>query len=266
MANENLFEIKCPHCHAIATAYAEVIGTNGGTLQIISDVSTGGKEAPALDWDSLYVDLDLVYRCDNCDSDVCYDLEELKEYSTFQTKRLMVVVDMQNDFVTGSLGSEEAKSIVPNIVKRLEDYREREDYVYFTRDTHYDGNYLDTKEGKYLPLKHCIRYTDGWNIIPEFTNYVAGRECFNKETFGSTDLVRYLKEAFAGIPSVCEIELCGVCTDICVISNALMLKAAFPNKEFVVRANCCAGSTPEKHEAALKVLESCHFKVIRGDE
>lgn len=165
----------------------------------------------------------------------------------------LIIIDMQNDFVTGSLGTKEAREIVPHIIDRLNEYSKAD--VIFTRDTHYD-NYLNTLEGKKLPVTHCIKCTPGWEIIPEFN--IIGTVVINKNTFGSTYLPTIME-----FESLESIELCGVCTDICVISNALLLRAHYPNTKIIVYANCCAGVTPELHEAALKVMESCQINVIR---
>lgn len=165
----------------------------------------------------------------------------------------IIIIDMQNDFVTGSLGTKEAREIVPHIIDRLKEYSKAD--VIFTRDTHYD-NYLNTLEGKNLPVTHCVKCTHGWEIIPEFN--IAGAGVINKNTFGSTYLPTIME--FENLESI---ELCGVCTDICVISNALLLRAHYPNTKIFVHANCCAGVTPELHEAALKVMESCQIDVIR---
>ena len=156
--------------------------------------------------------------------------------------RVLIVIDMQNDFVTGSLGSKEAWAIVPNVQAKIKEYADRGDRIIFTRDTH-EENYLDTAEGKKLPVIHCIKGTDGWQIIPELE--VEGCEYIDKPTFDEHD----------------EIELVGVCTDICVVSNALILKAMYPEAVISVDAGCCAGVTPEKHEAALETMKSCQIDV-----
>lgn len=198
--------------------------------------------------------------------------------------KILVIVDMQNDFVTGTLGTKEAKAIVPEAVRKYKKYMKDPDaYVIFTRDTH-GHDYLRTNEGIRLPIEHCIEDTDGWNIIPEFRKVTSDPDkllILNKNTFGSTILPTFIKgiignsymngsldlESFEDyknniVPKV-EIEIIGLCTDICVVSNALILKAAFPENKITVDAKCCAGTTPETHEAALKVLESCQVDVIR---
>lgn len=167
--------------------------------------------------------------------------------------KTLIVIDMQNDFVTGSLGTKEAQAIVSNVKRKIQEYADRGDQIIFTRDTHY-SNYLRTQEGKMLPVEHCIYTTKGWQIVEGLE--VPGCKHINKETFGWNNWNDYDYE---------EIELIGVCTDICVISNALILKAQCPEAEIKVDASCCAGVTPELHEAALKVMRSCQINVI-GDE
>lgn len=183
--------------------------------------------------------------------------------------KTLIVIDMQNDFVTGSLGTKEARAIVPKVKDKISDYALRKDNVIFTRDTH-EKDYLDTQEGKFLPVEHCIRDTGGWLIdhdIEDDVNFlVLELDDFrpiiiDKDTFGYKNW-----KSFTNIFNDCEeIEMVGVCTDICVISNALILKAQFPEIKITVDASCCAGATPELHEAALKVMRSCQINVI-GDE
>lgn len=167
--------------------------------------------------------------------------------------KTLIVVDMQNDFVTGSLGTKEAQIIIPNVKRKIQEYADRGDQIIFTRDTHYT-NYLETQEGKMLPVEHCVYTTKGWQIVEGLE--VHGCIYIDKETFGWNNWNDYDCE---------EIELIGVCSDICVISNALILKAQFPEVKITVDASCCAGVTPELHEAALKVMRSCQIHVI-GDE
>lgn len=177
--------------------------------------------------------------------------------------KVLVVVDMQNDFITGSLGTPEAQAIVPNVKKKIKEYRESGDLIVFTRDTHEEG-YLDTREGKKLPVEHCIRGTWGWEIAD---GLYLDETILNKATFGSNSLVRYLAHGswHGGNGHFTEIELVGLCTDICVVSNALLLKATFYNDcEITVDATCCAGVTPETHEAALRTMEMCQINVKRG--
>lgn len=169
-------------------------------------------------------------------------------------KRLLIVVDMQKDFVDGALGTEEAQAIVPGVVKKIEAYREEEDEVVFTLDTHFD-NYMDTMEGRKLPVPHCVKGTPGWELIEELQP-VPGRR-FEKSTFGSRKLASYVLEG--GYESV---ELVGLCTDICVISNTLLIKAAVPDIPICVDAGCCAGVSPETHENALNAMKMCHIDIV----
>ena len=174
--------------------------------------------------------------------------------------KILVVVDMQNDFITGSLGTPEAQAIVPNVKKKIEEAAKNGDIIIYTKDTHFQ-NYLDTKEGKKLPVEHCLIDSDGWQIPDELLPPVGytNTDTIEKYTFGSLLLVELLARIDCD-----EIELCGLCTDICVVSNALLLKARLYNdKEISVDATCCAGVTPESHEAALKTMEMCQINVKR---
>ena len=169
-------------------------------------------------------------------------------------KRLLIVVDMQNDFITGSLGTSEAQAIVPKVKAKIEEYKANGDDIIFTRDTH-SANYLESQEGKLLPVKHCINGTWGW-IIADEVNYPEYKH-INKPTFGCKFLEHYIDE-----DDIRQIELVGLCTDICVVSNALILKAMFPEILIIVDANCCAGTTPRKHAAALETMKSCQIAVV----
>ena len=165
-------------------------------------------------------------------------------------KELLVVVDMQTDFVNGALGTKEAEEAVP-AVEKLVKAAER---VVYTQDTHGE-NYFETQEGRKLPVAHCIRGTKGWEILPSL--YKAGSRVFEKGAFGSVELAEYVrKEKFT------KITLCGVCTDICVVSNALLIKAFVPEAEVCVVANACAGVTKEKHAAALATMQSCQIEIV----
>lgn len=164
-------------------------------------------------------------------------------------KRTLIVVDMQNDFIDGSLGTKEAQAIVENVKKKIEQYRANGDEIIFTRDTH-QADYLQTPEGRELPVEHCIEGTHGWEIaegidIPDCLH-------IDKPTFGWTKWNQYNFETM---------ELVGLCTDICVVSNALILKAYFPEAEISVDASCCAGVTPESHEAALTTMKMCQIQI-----
>jgi len=169
-------------------------------------------------------------------------------------KKLLIVVDMQNDFITGALGSPQAQAILSNVHAKVAHYRQNGDKILFTRDTHYE-NYLETQEGKYLPVAHCIEGTQG-HLISDGLD-TGGCVIFDKPTFGSLELA---KEVAAG--GFDEIELCGLCTDICVVSNALILKAQLPETTITVDAQCCAGVTDKSHEAALLTMKMCQVNVI----
>ncbi len=170
-------------------------------------------------------------------------------------QNVLIVVDMQNDFVNGALGTKEAVAIVPHVKKKIEEFQGT---VLFTRDTH-ESWYLETQEGRNLPVSHCIKGTEGWQIIPEL-DALRNTEVIDKETFGSSDLAEELvmmnEEEEIG-----KITLIGLCTDICVISNAMIIKAFLPEVPIVVDASCCAGVTPESHQNALKAMEMCQIQV-----
>lgn len=169
-------------------------------------------------------------------------------------KKLLVVVDMQNDFIGGALGTQEAQSILPAVRARIADARKEGEEVAFTRDTHGE-EYLSTQEGKNLPVPHCIAGTAGHEIAAGLC--LAGERVFDKPAFGSIELAAYVKEGgFAAV------ELVGVCTDICVISNALLIKAFCPEAEVCVRAGCCAGVTPQSHQTALAAMRACQVKIL----
>ena len=172
-------------------------------------------------------------------------------------RRILVVVDMQNDFIDGALGTAEAVSVVPRVVEKMKRYDPRD--IYLTRDTHHE-DYLDTQEGCNLPVPHCIRGTDGWQLRAEVAEAAEGATIVDKPTFGSAELAGRLMAERAR--DALELELVGLCTDICVVSNALLLKAAMPEVPITVDASCCAGVTPEKHRAALETMRSCQIKVI----
>ena len=167
--------------------------------------------------------------------------------------KTLIVIDMQNDFVTGVLGSKEAVAVLPNVKKKIDAYIAAGDEVIFTRDTH-EENYLETNEGRHLPVPHCRRGTDGWQVVKE----IDCPDCkhIDKSTFGYIHWAEQFKDSSS------EIEIVGVCTDICVISNALILKAVFPETDISVDAGCCAGVTPETHRAALTAMKACQINVI----
>jgi len=167
----------------------------------------------------------------------------------------LIVVDMQKDFVSGSLGTPEAKKIVAPVREKI---LAHQGPVLFTRDTHPEW-YLDTQEGKHLPVPHCIYKTENWEIIPELSDLTKDAPIIDKPAFGSMVLAAMLTEKKDEIDSV---ELIGLCTDICVISNALIIKAALPEVPVRVDSACCAGVTPEKHQAALEVMRSCQIEIL----
>lgn len=172
--------------------------------------------------------------------------------------KILIVVDMQKDFVDGSLGTKEAVAIVDNVVEKIKAF---DGEIFATYDTH-EENYMETSEGKHLPVPHCIKGTDGWELNEKVQEALEekGFTPIEKITFGSLDLPMILEEYFK--PEECYVELVGLCTDICVVSNALILKANYPEMSIAVDASCCAGVTPEKHEAALEVMRSCQITIL----
>jgi nicotinamidase-related amidase len=167
--------------------------------------------------------------------------------------KILVVVDMQNDFIDGALGTAEAQAIVPYVKQVIENF---EGKVYFTRDTHFE-NYMETQEGKNLPVPHCIKGTEGWQIRSEL-DALRKTEAVDKLTFGSKELV----EVLAAEDELEGVTFVGLCTDICVISNAMVVKAFFPELPLTVDAKACAGVTPESHKRALEAMKVCQIKVI----
>lgn len=170
---------------------------------------------------------------------------------------VLVVVDMQNDFIDGALGTKEAVKIVPKVEEKIENW---DGLVLFTKDTH-NPDYLDTQEGKNLPIPHCIKGTKGWNLNEKLTKYETCDNVVEKPTFGSIALANSLKE-IADKQGINSITLVGLCTDICVISNALLVKAMLPEVPIIVDATCCAGVTVESHENALKSMETCQISIL----
>ena len=171
--------------------------------------------------------------------------------------QILVVVDMQNDFITGVLGTKEAVAIVPEVEKVLKEFK---GLVYFTRDTH-ETDYLQTQEGKKLPVEHCIRGTKGWEVCTELQEYTKGVQMIDKPTFGSTKLAQMLEEK-AKEEEIESITFVGLCTDICVISNAMLAKATLPEVTIKVIQSACAGVTPKTHENALEAMKVCQIEVI----
>ena len=172
-------------------------------------------------------------------------------------KKILIVVDMQNDFIDMALGTKEAAAIVDAVKEKIRSYPAEN--VIATMDTHGD-DYLNTQEGQFLPVKHCVRGTEGWQLYPEIAPLLAGAKIYEKPTFGSVQMAQELK-AVSETEDL-ELELVGLCTDICVVSNALLLKAVMPEVRISVDASCCAGVTPEKHLAALETMRSCQIQVV----
>lgn len=168
---------------------------------------------------------------------------------------ILVVIDMQNDFIDGALGTAEAVAIVPKVAEKIRGFSGK---VLFTRDTHED-NYMDTQEGRNLPVPHCIRNTKGWEIRAELEE-LRKEKAVDKVTFGSVELGKIL-EAANEEDTIQSITLVGLCTDICVISNAMLIKAFLPETEIIVDASCCAGVTPESHQRALDSMKTCQIKI-----
>lgn len=173
-------------------------------------------------------------------------------------KKILVVVDMQNDFVDGALGTAEAVKIVPNVKEKIKAFCGE---IFITMDTHFE-NYPETSEGKKLPVPHCIKGTNGWNVNKDVLSALQGKNftIVEKNTFGSVLLPELIEEKIGG--GDFQIELVGLCTDICVVSNALLLKARFPEKQICVDAACCAGVTPESHNASLLTMKMCQIDII----
>ncbi len=175
-------------------------------------------------------------------------------------KKLLIVVDMQNDFIDGALGTSEAQAIVPAVTAHIRQRRAEGYTLIATLDTHGE-DYMSTPEGAKLPVPHCIKGATGWEIRPDVMDALGDCLLVEKPTFGSIKLPGIVSELVAADLDV-TIELLGVCTDICVVSNALILKAHFPEATLQVKADCCAGVTPEKHRAALETIASCQIDII----
>ena len=175
-------------------------------------------------------------------------------------QKYLIVVDMQNDFIDGALGTAEAQAITEEAAARIRICREEGYRVIATLDTH-ETNYPDTAEGRKLPVVHCIRNTEGWKLNPKIQDAIGDGMTLEKPTFGSVRLPEILREE-TDPEGHLRIELIGLCTDICVVSNALLLKANFPEAEIAVNARCCAGVTPETHQAALTTMQSCQIDIL----
>ena len=171
-------------------------------------------------------------------------------------RKILVVVDMQNDFIDGALGTPEALAIVDNVKTKIREYDKRD--IFVTMDTH-AHDYLNTQEGRNLPVEHCIKGTEGWLVRSDIAELLNGANVYEKPTFGSVRLARDIAEIAAA--EDIEIEMVGLCTDICVVSNALLLKAVMPEVPISVDPACCAGVTPESHEAALKTMQMCQIHI-----
>lgn len=172
-------------------------------------------------------------------------------------KKILVVVDMQNDFIDGALGTREAELIVEPVMHKIKEYNITN--IYATRDTH-GKDYLSTQEGKNLPVEHCIKGTPGWEIRAEIAELLEGAAIIDKPSFGSLELAELLYEE--NKKEELEIELVGLCTDICVVSNAILLKAKMPEVKISVDSSCCAGVTPESHKAALETMKMCQINIL----
>lgn len=171
-------------------------------------------------------------------------------------QNVLVVIDMQNDFIDGALGTKEAEAIVPNVKEKIETF---DGVVLYTRDTHTE-TYMQTQEGRNLPVAHCIKGTKGWEIRPELEE-LRKTPAIDKVTFGSSQLPEKLLELHKETP-IKSITFVGLCTDICVISNVMVTKAFLPEIELIVDASCCAGVTPQSHKNALEAMKVCQVKVV----
>lgn len=173
--------------------------------------------------------------------------------------KCLAIIDVQNDFVDGSLGTSKAQAMLPSLVEYASAFEGR---IVFTKDTHF-SNYLETPEGKALPVKHCIKGTHGWELASALSDLALKRHCriYEKKVFGSVKLARDLKSLYEH-GKIDEVELCGLCTDICVIANAVLIHTLCPKLPLLVNSKCCAGVTPQKHQSALDVMASLQIKVI----
>ena len=202
---------------------------------------------------------------------MCYDYHRKPDPAAHQRaspqqmeeimKRILLVIDMQNDFIDGALGTPEAVAIVENVKAKIRSYPKED--VFATRDTHTDF-YMETQEGRNLPVPHCIRGTKGWEIRPDIAELIFPDHIIDKPTFGSTQLAKLMEILENREEEGIEIELIGLCTDICVVSNALLIKATLPETPISCDASCCAGVTPAKHEAALETMRSCQIRITNG--
>lgn len=173
-------------------------------------------------------------------------------------KKILFVIDMQVDFVTGALANEEAQKIIDRIAEKVKAYQDAGDYVFFTRDTHGES-YMDTQEGRLLPVEHCIQGSAGWEIVDGLKAFATEANTLDKPSFGSLELPKWVYKKTDG--DFEEMEFCGVCTDICVISNAMIMKAAFPEVTLTVDSSCCAGVSVESHKTALDAMAACQMMI-----
>ena len=175
--------------------------------------------------------------------------------------KLLIVVDMKKDFIDGALGTKEAVAIVPNVVEKIKEFQAAGDFIIFTKDTHFE-NYMETQEGRNLPVEHCIKGTEGHEICDEIKAVVDldKYKTYEKLTFGSSELASDLNHGI--YDAVESVTLVGLCTDICVISNAMICKTFMTETPIYIAADCCAGVTPESHENALKAMEMCQIKIV----
>ena len=187
-----------------------------------------------------------------------------------ERKKILIVVDMQNDFIDGTLGTPEAQAIVPNVVDKIKygNY----DYIFITQDTHIYADYVKSREGRHLPIAHCVVGGKGWQIEKNVMSVITDKDNYaivDKENFAVDDWIWWFRDSFnckrweSG--ENFEIEIIGLCSDICVVANAFALQTEFPESEITVDASCCAGTTPEAHKAALTVMKSCHMNVINEE-
>ena len=174
-------------------------------------------------------------------------------------RKLLIVIDMQNDFIDGALGTPEAVAIVENVKEKIKVYPAEN--IFATQDTH-EANYLHTQEGQKLPVEHCIRGSKGWLIREDIASLLDGVKVYEKPTFGSIAMALDVTEMSQR--EEVEVEIVGLCTDICVVSNALLLKAMMPEVKISVDASCCAGVTPESHDAALETMKMCQIEIANG--
>lgn len=174
--------------------------------------------------------------------------------SKSHSKSLLVVIDMQQDFITGSLGTEEAVNVVSKVERKITQHK---GMLAYTLDTH-QSDYLATSEGKHLAIEHCIRGSEGHALVPALQTLLSAAYCFEKPTFGSVELAKWISNQ----SEVGQVELVGVCTDICVVSNALLIKAFCPELPILVDSACCAGTSIQAHQAALQTMKSCQIEVF----